>query len=223
MTAPTHHPAPEMVLAYSNGGLGEAEALIVAVHLALCPECRKAASLCDCIGGRMLEDAPATTVSTSCRDKIFAAIGCDRQESVLPSIPIPADCFIPEPLRGYLNGASCRSSVRQLIWNPVQPGVAEYELPITQGCHLRGARAKFMHLKPGAEFIGTPDAPPPMMLVLCGLLTTTATVYQAGDFAVIRTARAGDADCFCLLVTAPSGCPVSSKLVHWLKALWRSR
>jgi RNA polymerase sigma-70 factor (ECF subfamily) len=217
----THHPTPEMVLAYSNGGLGEAEALIVATHLALCPECRKAASLCDCVGGKMLEDAPEAKVSPSCRDKIFAAIGCDQQKPAA-LLPISAECFIPEPLRGYLNGAGCHASVRQMVWNPLQPGVAEYKIPLTQGCCQRGAKAKLLQVKAGTEYSFTPDVAPTLLLVLCGALQGDAS-YQTGDFFAAETLRTGAEDCFILIVTPPPPCPVGRRMAGWLKFLRRSR
>lgn len=218
-SAITHHPTPEMVLAYSNGGLGEAEALIVATHLALCPECRQAASLCDCVGGKMLEEAPAASVSPSCRDKIFAAIGCDQKKPTA-ALPISAECFIPEPLRGYLNGAGCRTSVRQMIWTPVQPGVAEYRIPLTQGCCRRGAKATLMQVKAGTDFTFAPGPAPTFLLVLCGALHGESP-YRVGDFFAARTVRSETEDSFCLAVTPPPGCPVQSRLSTWLKALLR--
>ncbi len=223
MTVPTHHPTPEMVLAYSNGGLGEAESLIVAVHLALCPDCRQVANLCDCVGGNMLEAAPAAAVSTSCRDKIFAAIGCDKQENSMPPLPISPDCFIPEPLRGYLNGASCRASVRQLVWTPLQLGVAKYQISLTHGCRMRGAGAQLVQVKSGADFPLAPAAPPSLLLVLCGVLEAGAVRYHAGDFLTAQAMRAGDEDCFCLMVTSGPECPVTGRIKRWLKALVRCR
>ena len=41
-----HHPDDELLLDYASGALGEAESLVIATHMALCPICRRNSVTC---------------------------------------------------------------------------------------------------------------------------------------------------------------------------------
>lgn len=202
---PKHHPTEECLLAYANGGMGEAESLLIATHLALCPECRKTAQIGECVGSQLLEDAKAVPVSATCRDKLFAALDqteCSTTATNAASVSV--DCFIPEPLRGYLGGAGCRSGLQQLIWQTITPGQTEYPLALTECCLRRGATAKLIALKPQTMLTTTTTGQKQILLLLCGSLSQDATSYGPGDVIKLQPGAAVQAaaeSCFALVVT----------------------
>lgn len=205
MKTPMHHPAQECLLAYANGGMGEAESLLIATHLAFCPDCRKVTQLGECVGSKLMEGT-AVPVSASCRDKLFAAL-----DSVPPPEPektggASPECFIPEPLRGYLGGAGCRTGVQQLAWQPTGEGQRSYRLPLTASCCNRGASAELVMLEAGSPLTLPSTTGRRALLVLCGTLQAANADYAAGDIlcaAAPADCKAGDTACFCLLVAAP--------------------
>lgn len=218
MTAtPRHHPQAECLLAYANGSIGEAESLFIATHLAFCPTCRDTAQLGECVGSRMLCETKAVPVSSSCRDKIFAALASE------PSAPEPAAassatpaCFIPEPLRGYLGGIGCRDGVQQLAWATAAPGQREYPIPLSACCLRRGAVARLVALQPQHDFVLQASPQRPVLQVLCGELRANDEVFAAGDVLCGKLAalRSGDAQCYALLLLNPPPAPWRSLLTR---------
>src|SRR5215470_174971 len=53
-----HHPPEDRLAAYAAGSAGEADALLVASHLVLCPDCRRRVAEYEALGGVMLEELP---------------------------------------------------------------------------------------------------------------------------------------------------------------------
>lgn len=208
--APNHHPMQECLLAYANGCMGEAESLFIATHMAFCPECRKVAKIGECVGSKLMDNA-AVPVSASCRDKLFAALDTaaptpepEKSGSASP------ECFIPEPLRGYLGGAGCRTGVQLLAWQKTGEGQRSYRLPLTPSCCHRGASADLISLEANQQLTLPFSAERRAILVLCGQLTETAgqetNQYAVGDVACAASPaafKAGAAACFCLLVSLP--------------------
>lgn len=206
MNTPTHHPAQECLLAYANGGMGEAESLLVATHLAFCPECRKVAQLGECVGSKLMDGA-AVPVSATCRDKLFAALDdAPTAEPTTTATSASSECFIPEPLRGYLGGAGCRTGVQQLNWQKTGADQRSYTLPLTPSCCHRGARAELIALDPQQTLALPATTERRTLLVLCGQLSGDTAHYGTGDLLCAVTPpplTTGDAACFCLLVSAP--------------------
>ena len=200
---PRHHPLEECLLSYANGCMGEAESLLIATHLAFCPECRKVAKIGECVGGRLLQDGDAVPVSDDCKAKLFAALpeaGCAAREAAERASP---DCFVPEPLRGYLDGAGCKDGLQRLTWETIAPGWAEHKLPLTACCLRRGAAARMVHLQGAADFTLAEAGGRQAVLVLCGSLRRGAAVYETGDLVCGRDGRlfqAGNAGCYALAV-----------------------
>ncbi|MFL9824248.1 ChrR family anti-sigma-E factor [Rhodoplanes sp. SY1] len=59
-----HHPTEETLAAFAAGTLDEGRMLVVAAHLAACPDCRRTVRMLEATGGLMLDDlAPAEMAS----------------------------------------------------------------------------------------------------------------------------------------------------------------
>ena len=80
MSMPTHHLSDELLFAYAAGTCTEAESLLVASHLTLCPLCRHRLEEMEAVGGALLEEAEPEPVGDMLAD-IFARI--DREEASL--------------------------------------------------------------------------------------------------------------------------------------------
>ena len=104
--SPTHHPTEDMLAAYAAGATSEAMSLILATHMALCPECRRLVDDFESVGGLLLESMPEEPVEVTAFDPAA------HEPRTLPRIDLPAslhsaaarfrDMTIPEPLRSYL-------------------------------------------------------------------------------------------------------------------------
>ena len=216
---PHHHPLPECLLAYANGGIGEAESLFIATHLAFCPTCRNTAQIGECVGSRILCETAATPVSSACRDKIFAALETMPAElQPAPATPTTPECFIPEPLRGYLGGIGCRGGVQQLAWESVATGQSEYPVPLSKCCLQRGAAVRLVALQPQHDFVLQSSSHRPVLQVLCGELHTTDQVFVAGDVLCgnLPALHSGGYLCYALLLLNPPPAPWQS----WMKRLF---
>ncbi len=203
---PKHCPSQECLLSYANGCMGEAESLLIATHLAFCPHCRKLAHIGECVGGKLMTETAAVPVSDACRSKLFAALdGADTEAKPAQSHASP-ECFIPEPLRGYLGGAGCKSGVKQLAWEQTAAGQREYKLKLTSCCQRRGADARLVMLEANSALTLPATQHRRALLVLCGSLANAEATYQTGDITCAVAPdgmKAGTENCFALLVTTP--------------------
>lgn len=114
----THHPGEELLIAYAAGASDEAVSLIVATHLALCPDCRREVNHAEMAGGALLEDmepAPLPEIA------VAAVMSRLNGMETTPARPAVAHNGFkaPEPLRSYLGGDL--DSVR---WIPVAKGIS---------------------------------------------------------------------------------------------------
>lgn len=96
-----HHPAGDLLLSYAAGATNEAVCLIVATHLALCPQCRRTVAEAEAVGGAMLESEKPVPLDGGALQSILSRL------DALPFTERPAErgVFVaPEPLRSYIGG-----------------------------------------------------------------------------------------------------------------------
>jgi len=111
----THHPDEELLLSYASGAADEGFALVVATHLAFCPECRRAVSAFERTGGAMLASLTPATLRDGALERTLARL--DEPAKSVTRQPTMSDARLPEPLRSYVGNLD-RS------WLPLGPGVA---------------------------------------------------------------------------------------------------
>ena len=196
---PTHHPSDERLLDYVSGAASEPVSLVIATHLALCPRCRREAQELENLGGALLEDMPADTLSPECLDRMLARI--ERPESPVepakPALAATVDPSIPQPLRGYLD-----RPLADLPWRrrgaiaeaSLLPGVEKHK---TRLLWIRAGAAVPQHTHEGSE----------LTLVLKGSFHDAQGCYVRGDVEEAdsdvdhRPIAGDDEDCLCLAVT----------------------
>ncbi|MGE3245709.1 MAG: ChrR family anti-sigma-E factor [Beijerinckiaceae bacterium] len=80
----THHPSEGVLAEFANAVLDEAAALVVAAHIAQCPQCRAAVRRYELIGGSLLEMTEASAPMTADAGELLS-----RSDLVPESPPSP--------------------------------------------------------------------------------------------------------------------------------------
>lgn len=188
---PTHHPDESLLIEYAAGSLGEAKALLVATHLALCPACHAAVASGEVVGAVLaFSDAEAGVGP--------APDPADRPvESSQSAVMPPPLSPVPAPLRSYLG-----APVEKLRWTRVWPGMRAYALPEFAG----RARVRLLSIAPGRAMPRHTHRGQELTLVLQGRYSDASGAYAKGDVAtadqsVDHQPRADlGEECLCLAV-----------------------
>lgn len=195
MTVPAHHPAPERLLDYATGSLREAQSLLVASHLAYCPDCRAQVAEMEACGGALLEDLPPEPVS----DTLFGTLMNRLGEAVAappPPVP-PGRSLFPGPLRRAIG-----AEPEALEWVRIVPGVHLSSWAISAGT----ASACLLRMAPRSRVPAHRHTDSEMLLVMKGGFSDEFGVYRVGDVASYETGTPhhaladADGECLCLLV-----------------------
>ena len=193
---PSHHPEEELLVEYAAGALGEAESLVVATHLALCPACRAEVERFEAVGGAMLEDIEPGAMKPDLKAAIMA-----RLDEPVPPPPAPrpsaiGDLKLPQPLRSYLGEAGPS-------WRRVMNGMAEHQIIGSRDGH----RATLLRIDPEKPMPVHTHRGREHTLVLTGGFTDEFGHFLRGDFSSTDpsvthrpVADAGE-PCVCLAIT----------------------
>jgi len=231
MRLPDHHPLDDVLFDYANGSLPEAEALVVATHSALCPDCRSRVSDYESVGGALLEEVDPEPVSAACFESVMSGLSAEVTETAqgdgsqptgeafgTGTSPADAPACAGERASGEAGVAVAvdltlpqplRGYVGKpldaLPWKRVMTGMEAVEIDLaTKG---RGSRARLLKLSPGTVVPQHSHRGSELTLVLTGGFSDGTTHYERGDFA------SSDADvdhqpvvdseepCICLTVT----------------------
>jgi len=206
-TTARHHPGEEMLLGYASGDLAEPFALVVATHLALCPECRAAVDRLEALGGVLLERVGIETGNAaSLESAIDAAIAraARLSDAGVPDRPAPrrvtgvSDRLFPQPLLDYVGGGLDR-----VPWKTLAPGIRHCIV----ARDADGDTARLLSIAPGHAVFEHSHGGTEMTLVLQGSYTSGGAHFRRGDLeqaddSVVHRPVAGDeATCICLAVT----------------------
>lgn len=201
--SPLHHAPDELLMAYAAGGLGEAQSLALATHLALCLVCRGEVRRLETLGGVLLDDLPAPPVDedllTAFLNRLDAPGGEVATLSRSCAKPAAAGLpVLPQPLRGYVGG-----DLDQVAWTRILPGLAQATVPVRSGT----ARARLLRVAAGTALPRRTHAGTELTLVLSGGYSDGDRHFQRGDLdfcdgSVDHRPMAGESgECVCLLVT----------------------
>ncbi|NBC34104.1 MAG: anti-sigma factor [Alphaproteobacteria bacterium] len=208
---PTHHVSEDLLLAYAAGTCSEAEALLVATHLTLCPTCRERAMEYESLGGALLDEMPVETVGDDLLESVFARLDdpapreADRPDSrsrresasVAPRAERPDGILLPRPLQTYLD-----ADLDGLPWASLKRGIDQYPLAVSGG----PARAKLLRLRSGVAVPAHTHAGTELTLVLAGGFSDDRGHFVRGDVAFAdedvdhRPVADEGEDCLCLTV-----------------------
>ena len=196
-----HHVSDDLILGYASGELDEATSLLVATHMALCPECRRALELATAIGGVLIEREDEAAVSDDELAAVFDRIDAAGAGSAAAAPPPPvrrASCVLPQPLRSYAGG-----DVEEIRWRNLGGGVRH--LPIDTGASR--AKARLLYIPAGANVPDHGHRGLELTLVLAGSFYDDGAWFRRGDVEeadanVEHQPIAGPEEpCICLAVT----------------------
>jgi putative transcriptional regulator len=176
-----HHPPEEILAQYAAGTSEEAEALLVATHLALCPRCRLVCEGFEHLGGALLlrEVEPAEPGA----DMLAAVLG-RLEEPEPPREPIPpaGPNDAPMPLRaltGPLDAVPYRNT---------GPGIWRFDLPQSS----KERPVALVSLRPGLAIPPHRHSGTERGLVLRGGFTDELGHFVRGDVSIRYPDDPGD-------------------------------
>jgi putative transcriptional regulator len=197
---PHHHLDEEALLGYASGALGEAESVLVATHLALCPGCRDRVTVYESLGGEVLKQIEPSSLSDDAFAKTMACLS-DVETVEAPVASADFDhatlTTLPRPLRDYIGG-----NLDALPWKSRGRGVKELPVEIGDG----SVRASLLRIRPGESIPQHTHEGVESTLVLKGAFSDETGTYARGDVAIAtedhdHSPVAGTADeCICFAV-----------------------
>jgi putative transcriptional regulator len=207
------HPSQDLLVDYATGALPDPFSLMVATHLALCPECRAGTRRLEAVGGAMLLEIEPTALRPGALDQIMARL--DEAEGAR-QIVAPQDSFdgrIPEPLLSRVAGSS---------WRKVNKGIDEIILPTG----LDGVTAQLLRIRAGCKVPRHSHQGHEYTLVLAGGFSDHIGRFGPGDLTVADSALThtpvadSDQDCYCLAIVDGS-LRLPGPLGRVLNLFWR--
>ena len=208
------HPRNELLLTYATGALDEAASVLMATHLALCPECRGAVGHMEAVGGALLDALPAAGMDDHTLARVMTRLDATaanpartdfsaRISDGVTAVPLPgAAALLPQPLRGYLDGDhGVHPSWRRLM-------NFDYLDLKTRG---RG-RARLLRVAAGDALPYHGHSGEEFVLVLAGGYSDITGTYHRGDVACAdpslahKPVAARGETCVCLTVNYGSSC-----------------
>lgn len=214
---PKHHLDDEALFAYASGALGEAESVLVATHLALCPSCRKRVSAYEAVGGSLIDTIAPADMQEDALSSVMAMLDGPTSSKRIEVEARPlaqtvsadnaaerstfdADTLstVPEPLRTYIGG-----NLDALPWKSRGRGVKELSIDIGSG----EVRASLLRIKPGERIPQHTHDGVESTLVLKGAFSDETGRYGRGDVAVATedhdhapvADKAGECICFAVI------------------------
>ena len=193
-----HHLDPATIMAHAAGTLDEAFHVVVASHIDWCPICREAARQASQLGGEMLGQLEATSVSNQCRAKTLSMLDTATLHR-FPKNPPPRG-EVPDPLAELLGS----KSLADLAWKRKAPGLALFDLPVSQAS---SGKLFLMRIAPGTAMPEHGHGGEEITLILSGAYNDKFGRYAQGDVAdldesiehqpIVETGAA----CICLVAT----------------------
>lgn len=194
---PAHHPDAAFMAEYAAGALDQGWSLLLASHLAYCPDCREVHENDQALGGALLDGLAPAPMQADSFDLVMAR--AHRHAPELPPKPRRAvGTTLPSPLLDFMGG-----DLKDVSWRWVMPGLEECVLMQRAGHSkvslLKIAQGRGMprHAHEGNE--GT--------LVLSGGFVDQSGSFTQGDVSMAdeayehRPVAMRDEPCICLVVT----------------------
>ncbi|MCC2113751.1 MAG: ChrR family anti-sigma-E factor, partial [Hyphomicrobiales bacterium] len=116
-----HHLDEATLMRYASGDLDEAFLVVVATHLAMCDQCRKAVHDAEEIGGEALLTCEPVEMGSAALNALLNRIDTagDMPAAAKPDAPLAGD--LPAPLRRKIG-----SRLDDIAWRRIAPGVKKH-------------------------------------------------------------------------------------------------
>ncbi|MEM8627455.1 MAG: hypothetical protein AAGF32_05895 [Pseudomonadota bacterium] len=176
-----HHPDTATLLSLSAGTASESLTAVMMAHLELCPECHRARSTLDAIGGALFDDCKPAPLSFGPQEALT-----DRDLIEAPFAPFgePVDGFLMDPLeampwmpRCLMARLACAGEIPK--WSGPVDGVRTIAVPLRWRMH---GVLELWEAAPGASLPQQPTRTNEAAVVLAGTLQDGFAQYGPGDF-----------------------------------------
>ena len=213
-----HHPAPELLTAFSAGSLQLSHALCVATHIESCHDCNANLNRLNTVGAQLMSDLKPAAASDELKNKVLDMLD-DTPAAMETRVSKPSvvSSAVPRALRQFIP-----TNYDALEWSYVSPSIEAAKLCVDKN----GSKVELLRLKPGSTVPTHTHTGDEYTLLLEGSFSDESGIYQEGDF-VIRDGRhkhrpvvTKDKVCICLTVTdAPI--QFTGFFTRWLNPLIR--
>lgn len=190
-----YHPPMDMLAAYSAGSLKMSQAVCVAAHIELCPECKRVQRELDTVGSVLLEQQEPLSVPVELKANVLAML--DEQPAVAEAEPVK-----PEPPKGLPRclAAFGISDIESLSWRKLWPSIKAAQISSDR----EPEAVELLRIGAGASMAKHRHIGEEVTLILQGSFSDEDGVYGPGDF-LLRSGKechkpqaSRDADCLCL-------------------------
>jgi len=168
-----HHPGEELLLAYASGAANEGASLLIATHLALCPQCRAIVAEAEAAGGVMFSHLAPEPMADGALQSVLGKLDSanEKMHAEKKALRAVTKNTVPEPLRTYLGG-----DFDHVAWRKVAGGISHFPL------FRRGrTRVELIRARPGSGVATHTHRGEELTLVLAGGFSDATGTYARGD------------------------------------------
>ena len=193
MSAPRHHPAPELIVDYARGAITQGRALVLEAHFGACADCRASLRIAEAVGGALLAELEPAVMALAALARALASI--ERPSAPEPS-PKPRSDWIRVPAQVLI------AAERRKRW--AAPGV--WVAPVTHD-PATGARSYLLRVGRGIAVPMHTHAGDELVCVVKGAYEDRGQTHGPGDFSLNDAAVqhqprvTRDGECVCLIAT----------------------
>ncbi len=192
-----HHPAPELLTAFSAGSLHLSHALCVSTHIEHCDECRANLQRLNGMGAALLDTLEPHQVSGQLKASVLARLD-DAPAGQPEPVPPRRASHVPRALRQFIP-----AGYDELPWRILSPSIRS----ATLCTDTNGARVEMLRIKPGGQSASHTHTGDEYTVILEGSFSDETGIYREGDFVVRdgshehKPVATEDRECICLTVT----------------------
>lgn len=191
------HPESSMLVEYASGSLELAPTISITTHLQFCETCRAQVNSLNSIGGEMLSESDAQTVSDDLLNRVL-----DCLEDKPAPAPVKTSKHVDpvaQDLPRYIQGLL---PAKELSWRSLSSSVRMSPIPVGESRN----ELSLLRIKAGGKTPEHGHKGRELTVVLKGSFSDEDGVYQEGDFLVRepgdihRPQASMQTECICLSV-----------------------
>lgn len=212
-----HHPATDLLTAFSAGSIPLGHGLCVSAHIEHCDECQSNLQRLNSMGAQLFETLQDAPVNGDLKSNVFALLGDELDDSDSEQQVTPNAAGVPKCLQQFIPG-----DYDSLEWHYMSPSIRSAKLCTDSN----GAKVEMLRIKPGGKAALHTHTGDEYTMILKGSFSDESGIYRAGDFVVRgrndkhRPTATKDGECICLTVTdAPI--EFTGFFTRWLNPLVR--
>jgi len=206
----THHLDDNTLMRYASGDLDAAFTVIVASHIALCEQCRKASHDAEQLGGALLAETDVQPVNDNAFESLMAAID-EQDKSQVDGVEARNVHTFPKRGAGKISGdiplplqRHIGAQISDIKWKKVAPGISKHDIDMGKDSP---SSLYLLNIAPGQAVPEHGHGGQEMTLILSGAYNDRFGRFGRGDIADLdehvehQPIVENDAACICLVAT----------------------